>query len=217
MKLVLNILKSAFIFILISGALYGQNEIENNKALTQNGLNADFHILFVGNSLIYSNDLPKLVKKKAEQKGIHIKTKMLALPNYAIHDHWEDGNVQKLMANKKYDFVIIQQGPSSQKDGRKILIEYGKKYKELCKENNSKLCFFMVWPSLNYYHTFDGVIKNYTEAAFMNNAILCPVGKVWKKHFDSTNSFDYYGPDGFHPSLTGSLVAADIIVESLFQ
>jgi lysophospholipase L1-like esterase len=74
----------------------------------------------------------------------------------------------------------------------------------------------MVWPSLTYYSTFDGVIFSYTEAANMNNDILCPVGEVWKSHFDVTNDFSYYGTDGFHPSLEGSNVAAQIIYESLF-
>ncbi len=75
----------------------------------------------------------------------------------------------------------------------------------------------MVWPSRMYYHTFDGVIKNYTAAAEANNAVLCPAGQVWKTHFDQTNDFSYYGADGFHPSLKGSQVAAKVIFESLFE
>ena len=79
--------------------------------------------------------------------------------------------------------------------------------------------YFMVWPSLTYYHTFKGVIKNYTDAARINDAILCPVGEKWKKHFDTTQNFDYYSSDGFHPSLKGGQEenAADIIVEYLFR
>ena len=75
----------------------------------------------------------------------------------------------------------------------------------------------MVWPSLTYYHNFAGVIQNHRDAAQINNAILCPVGEVWKSHFDTTNNFDYYGSDGFHPSPKGSQVAADVIVEYLFR
>ncbi len=176
----------------------------------------DFNILFVGNSLTYSNDLPKLVKERAQIRGFDIGTKMLAYPNYAILDHWSDGKVQEEIASKQYDFVVIQQGPSSQAFGRQVLIEYGEKYGNLCGENGAELCYFMVWPSRTYYHTFDDVILNHQDAAEINNAILCPVGEVWKEHFDTTNNFDYYGPDSFHPSLKGSQVAANVIVESLF-
>ena len=177
---------------------------------------SDYNLLFIGNSLTYTNNLPELVKQKAKLKGISVGIKMIAKPNYGIVDHWAEGDVQSYIESEKFNYVIIQQGPSSQQEGRDMLIEGGKKYAELCNSNNAKLCYFMVWPSLTYYHTFEGVIKNHQDAAAINNAILCPVGDVWKTHFDTTNNFDYYGPDGFHPSLKGSQVAANVIVETLF-
>lgn len=203
--------KSFFLFfalLITYSSLFSQQEVDNNTK-------TKFNILFIGNSLTYTNKLPQLVKKNAKLKGIEINTKMIAFPNYAIEDHWCDGQVQKLISSKKYDFVIIQQGPSSQSDGRKMLIEYGKKYNSLCKLNDVKLCYFMVWPSLNYYQTFDDVIKNHNDAASINNSILLPVGRIWKDYIDSTKNYDYYGSDGFHPSIKGSQIAAKVIVEHL--
>ncbi|RKS42791.1 lysophospholipase L1-like esterase [Gillisia mitskevichiae] len=189
---------------------------ENKQKIDANTSKKEFNILFVGNSLTYTNDLPALVKKTAKLKGIEVETTMIAFPNYAITDHWSDGKVQKLIKSKKYDFVIIQQGPSSQNNGRKMLIDYGKKYSRLSKLNKTKLCYFMVWPSIDNYHTFDGVINNYKDAASINNSILLPVGEIWKAYIESTNNFEYYSSDGFHPSLSGSQAAATVIVESLF-
>jgi hypothetical protein len=173
-------------------------------------------ILFVGNSLTYTNDLPALVTALAKTKGHPVQTETLAYPNYALEDHWNDGQLQKMIAKEKYDFVIVQQGPSSQADGRAMLLDYGKRIKDLCDKNNSKLVFFMVWPAKANLHMMDGVIKNHTDAAIETNSILCPVGKVWKEHFAATGDYSYYGPDEFHPSLAGSQVAAKVIVESLF-
>lgn len=196
-------------------SLVSENEDKNN---TDDFSNTDFNILFIGNSLTYTNDLPELVKTSARlRKGINIGVKMIAFPNYAILDHWSDGKVQAQIASGKYDFVIIQQGPSSQAFGRQILIEYGEKYSDLCKKHNAKLVYFMVWPALANFQTFEGVIKNHQDAALINKAILCPVGEVWKEHFNTTGSFDYYDSDNFHPSLKGSQVAAIVIVESLFS
>lgn len=177
----------------------------------------DYNLLFIGNSLTYINNLPDLVKTEAQKKGLALSFQMIAKPNYAIVDHWSDGNVQKEINTGNYDFVIIQQGPSSQADGYDMLVNDGKKYAEICKTNNTKLAYFMVWPAIYNYHTFDGVIQNYATGARANSAILCPVGRVWKNHFDRTGDFSYYGPDEFHPSLLGSQVAAEIIVQSLFR
>jgi hypothetical protein len=201
-----------FLFVLIISFFtsFGQNNTDQKNDET-------VHILFVGNSLTYTNNLTKLVKKKAKTIGINVKTKLVAYPNYALIDHWNDGKVQKLIASKKFDYVIIQQGPSSQNEGRQMLIEDGKKYSNLCKLNNVKLCYFMVWPSLVYYHTFDGVIKNHQDAATINNAILLPVGEVWKDDIENSNSYEYYSSDGFHPSKKGSQIAAKVIVEHLFN
>lgn len=177
----------------------------------------EVNILFVGNSLTYTNNLPLIVKHKARKKGIIIRTSVLAHPNYALIDHWNDGLLQKNIADGAYDIVIVQQGPSSQETGRKLLFTYGKKLSKLCKDNGTTLAVFMVWPSLQNYNTFGGVIENYTAMAKENDAILCPVGEVWKSHFDNTNNFDYLGPDGFHPSKKGSEAAAEVIVNYLFH
>lgn len=199
-----------FALIITFSRSYSQQETSKHKI-------TEFNILFIGNSLTYTNNLPQLVKKYAKLNSISIKTKMIAFPNYAIEDHWNNGKTQKLISNKKFDYVIIQQGPSSQHEGRKMLIEYGKKYSDLCKLNNTQLCYFMVWPSLNYFHSFDKVIKNHKDAATINNSVLLPVGAKWKEYFDSTNNYEYYSSDGFHPSIKGSKIAAKLIVEYLFQ
>ncbi len=175
-------------------------------------------ILFVGNSLTYYNNLPKIVKRMANRSNEEkVTTEMLAFPNFSISDHWNGGKIQKLINSKKFEYIVIQQGPSSSKEGKRMLLETGEKISNLCKKNNAKLCFFMVWPSKQKQKLFDNVIINYTEAATKNNAILLPVGKVWKKDFELTNDFSYYDKDGVHPSLKGSRKAAKIIVKNLFN
>ncbi|WP_273288936.1 SGNH/GDSL hydrolase family protein [Winogradskyella sp.] len=207
-----NIICVLFIFSAFCGcSLAGKSK--STRTIQKN----PSRILFVGNSLTYTNNLPKLVETSAKEKGITIETKMIAFPNYALIDHWNDRSVQKEIETKQYDFVIVQQGPSSKDFGKDILINYGKKYNDLSKENGAQLCYFMVWPSLTYYKTFDGVIKNHREASRLNNAILLPVGEVWKAYFDTTENFDYYSNDGFHPSLKGSQKAAEVIVNYLFN
>jgi len=173
-------------------------------------------ILFVGNSLTYSNDLPLLVLEEARKKGLTIRVHSITRGNTALDDHWNSGEVHSAMQAEHFDFVVVQQGPSSQQEGRGILLEYGARFKELCDEHESKLVFYMVWPARVNYHMFNGVIKNYTDAASANHALLCPVGAVWKEYMDSSHDFSYYSADQFHPSLAGSKVAAEVIFRTLF-
>ncbi len=205
----------------LSGRCQDKNEVAPTKPVPinppNNGVTSTKHILFVGNSLTYNNDLPKLVAQYGASKGKQIVTQTLAHGGYALEDHWNDGELQQLITKGSFDFVVVQQGPSSQAEGREMLFDYGERISALCEVRGAKLAFFMVWPAKINYHTFDGVIKNYTDAAERSGSLLCPVGTIWKDHFDSTNDFSYYGPDQFHPSLEGSKVAAQIIYETLIK
>lgn len=203
--------KGISLFISIAAMMLSVN------ANAQPNLKDSTKILFIGNSLTYVNNLPELVVKAGKEKNIPISTKMVAYANYALEDHWNDGEIQNLVASGQFDFVVVQQGPSSQEEGRSMLMEYGAKIKSLCDQHHAKLVFFMIWPARSNFHMFDGVIKNYTEAAASTSSILCPVGQIWKKHFSDTGDYSYYGPDQFHPSLAGSESAAGIIVETLFK
>ncbi len=190
-----------FIFTVLNEGFYGRRDT--------------IHILFVGNSLTYTNELPQLLVKTGKMKKISIKTTSLCFPDYGLEDHWNDKKLHKLISTGKFDFVVIQQGPSSQEEGRNMLLEYGKKIKNLCTKYQAQLVFFMVWPSMYNLNTFEGVIKNYTDAAYENDAVLCPVGQIWRDHFSKTNDMSYYSNDGFHPSMKGSMVAAELLFECI--
>jgi len=172
-------------------------------------------ILFIGNSLTYANGLPMILEEIGRAYKKNIITEMVCFPNYAIVDHLKEGNVQKKIATENYDYVIIQQGPSSQEDGRKMLLKSGEVLSALCKQYNTKLAYYMVWPSKQYYFTFDKVIANHTEAAKFNEALLLPVGKYWKQYNQLNNKISLYGQDQFHPSEAGSFLAALVIFDKI--
>ncbi|MGJ8662106.1 MAG: SGNH/GDSL hydrolase family protein [Marinicella sp.] len=211
-------MKNSFVTLLLlsvfTWATAEQNTNKHTSAKTQK--QTEFNVLFVGNSLTNSNNLPRLVARHAATHGITVTTKMVAKGGYAIVDHWAEGNVQRLIRSNQYDFVVIQQGPSSQFDGYDMLVNGGAEYAQICEENNAQLAYFMVWPALNRYFSFEGVIRNYTAGAEANNALLIPVGSIWKQYIDSTGDHSYFSSDGFHPSLAGSQNAAEIIVDTLF-
>lgn len=172
--------------------------------------------LFLGNSLTYTNDMPQMVVYLAQHYGQSLETTSLCFPNYALEDHWNDGVFQKLLAEQDFDYVIVQQGPSSQEAGKRMLLEYGAKIKKRCEPYDTQLGYFMVWPSKRYYFTFDQVIANHRYVAHEHKAKLFPVGVHWKAYEASDHAADLYGPDGFHPSSTGSFLAALTIFHGLF-
>ena len=77
-------------------------------------------VLFVGNSYTYVNDLPYVVAVVAAARGIEIDYGMLAEPNYALPDHIVTGAYDRKLA-EGWDYVVLQQGPSSLPENRELL------------------------------------------------------------------------------------------------
>lgn len=172
-------------------------------------------ILFVGNSLTYTNDIPALVKELGKLDAVSIDYKTIAGGDYGLDDHLADGNVQKEIKKGKYDFVVVQQGPSALPESQANLMAAVQKYKALCDEAKTKLAVYMVWPSKGRLFDLDNVIFSYSNAGKKNNSIICAAGLAWKKTWATDPSISLYGPDGFHPDLSGSLLSAMVIYGTL--
>src|SRR5688500_10829463 len=94
------LLTACFVFLLNQKNIQQENTNKNRDLPAPRSTS----ILFVGNSLIYTNDLPSLVKQCVKEKGHYITTESLAFANYSLEDHWIDGELQKLIKEKKFDF-----------------------------------------------------------------------------------------------------------------
>ncbi|HEY0740739.1 MAG TPA: SGNH/GDSL hydrolase family protein [Chryseosolibacter sp.] len=175
------------------------------------------NMLFVGNSLTYTNNLPSLLETIAKADDVVIKTEMIAFPNYALEDHWNERNVSSTLSKTKFDYVIFQQGPSGLPASRQNLIQYALKFSEMCKAKGTLMCMYGVWPSVDRAFDFPNVIASYQIAADTCDAILLPAGKAWKSIIDQHKTFPLYSSDGFHPSIQGSILSALVIYTSLFK
>lgn len=187
----------------------------SRKEVSGNTFYKKLRILFVGNSLTYTNDIPKLVRELGKADSIFIEYETIAKPDYGLDDHLNEGIVQKEINKGKYDFVVVQQGPSALPESQAILMASVQKYKVLCDQANSKLALYMVWPSKARIFDLDNVIYSYSNAGKKHNVIICAAGLAWKKTRAVDPGIALYSSDGFHPELTGSLLAAMVIYGTL--
>ncbi|MBL7741669.1 MAG: hypothetical protein JNK14_20790 [Chitinophagaceae bacterium] len=195
-------------FILIS--LTG---FDKYNRVSQKGL----RILFVGNSLTYTNDLPAMIKEIGELDGVTITYHSFLYPDYSLEDHWNDGKVKAEIEKNHYDFVVAQQGPSALPESQVLLMESARKLADLCNKHRTKLALYMVWPSKARAFDHDNVILSYTKAANATSSLLCPAGQAWKYAWEKDPGLPLYSPDNFHPSVTGSVLAALTIYAALID
>jgi len=171
-------------------------------------------VLFLGNSLTYSNDMPAIFEALLSAADVEATVKTVAHPNYGLEDHWGSDKVRRILDQGGWDVVVMQQGPSAT-EGRPSLLEYSQRFSELIRSRGARPALFMVWPAKSRSFDFDGVCDSYRAAAELVEGTLLPVGEAWREAWKVDPHLLLYGPDGFHPSLAGSYLAALVIFQRL--
>ena len=174
-------------------------------------------VLFIGNSLTYTNDLPAILESLAKASAQRrLEYKMIAFPNFSLEDHWNKKDAREAIQKGRWDFVVLQQGPSASRDGRAVLLDYTRRFSELIRQVGAAPALYSVWPSLNRKQDFDGVFESYKLAAEAAGGIVFPVGEAWLNAWRANPSIELYGADGFHPSDAGSYLAALVMYARLY-
>ncbi len=174
-------------------------------------------VLFIGNSLTYSNDLPSIVEALAESSGQkRLAFKAVVFGGYGLEDHWTQGDARKVIAQGGWDVVVLQQGPSASTEGRQSLLEYARRFSMEIRRVGAKPALYMVWPSVERAGDFDRVVESYQLAAKDVEGLLFPAGEAWRGAWRRDAHLKLYSPDGLHPTVAGSFLAALVIYEQLY-
>lgn len=175
------------------------------------------HILFIGNSLTDENDLPATVSAIARSAGDTLRVEAIVGPGLALIDHY-NGATQALAAIRKgsWDFVVLQQGPTSTGGVcEDSLVLWSQLFDTRIRAVGATTALFMVWPDRSRLAHFDNVRLAYQHAAGAVHGVFLPAGEAWRAAWAAAPDLPLYGPDGFHPSPTGTFLAALVIYERL--
>lgn len=176
----------------------------------------DLAVLFVGNSLTYTHDLPGMVEAVAGAAGLDVGTASVAEPNYALEDHWRTGIV-RAMERLRPDWVVMQQGPSSLPENQANLARWADSLAVAARAVGATPALLMVWPSRDRWFALDAVRDGYRAAAQRADGPFIPAGELFRVLEADQPQVPILGPDGFHPSPTGTLAAALAVVGTLME
>lgn len=176
---------------------------------------ADVKLMFVGNSLTYTNDLPSLVGTIAETQGHSVATVEFANPNWSLEEHW-NADIASDIRRLEPDVVILQQGPSSLPASREHLVAWTDSLAIAIEDVGALGALLMVWPDRSRSFAFDDVRGSYAAAATSIDGLFIPAGQAWREVWDVDPTLQLWGSDDFHPSVLGSVVAALTVARSVF-
>ncbi len=195
------------------------------------------NVLFVGNSYTSSNNLTNIIATIANSMGDYLYTESSIVGGATLQDHTNNENSNSLIINGNWDYVVLQEQsqypsfPIAQVE--QDVFPYAAGLNQLIIDYNScgRTVFFMTWgrengdtnnclnwpPVCTYEGMDDLLYERYVMMANDNQALLSPVGAVWRHIRDSGYDIDLYSADGSHPSFLGSYAAGVCFYTTFFQ
>ena len=176
-------------------------------------------VLFIGNSLTQSNQLADMIEAIADSAGgRRIHTGQVTFGGLSLEDHWQRGDALEAIDSRQWDVVVLQQGPSSLDASRAHLIEWSGAFAMRIRAAGAEPALYQVWAAESDRRSvFDRVLDSYRLAAESVNGELLPAGAAWIAAWQQDPNLQLYGPDGFHPSATGTYLAAITIYAELLD
>ncbi len=190
-------------------------------------------VLFIGNSYIYTNDLPTVLVNLTQSKGDLIYVDSKTNGGFTFQAHTNDPITFSKINQSNWDFVVLQgqsQEPSfPTQQVNTSTLPYAIQLADSVYDNNacSQVMYFMTWgrqngdPQWDSINTFDKMNKRlrdaYLRIADSSNASIAAVGSAWKFVRDNHPSINLYSGDGSHPSLAGTYLSACVFYSSLFR
>jgi len=140
---------------------------------------------------------------------------MVAFPDHSLEDHWNRPEARRAIASGKWDFVVLQQGPSILPESRRLLRKYTKLFDAEIRKAGARTALYAVWPPSLQIQDLSRVHDSYAAAAEDVDALLLPVGTAWDVAWRREQHLKLYGIDGFHPSALGTYLAALVTLEAM--
>jgi hypothetical protein len=189
---------------------------------------AGYRVLFVGNSLTYTHDLPgTLDRLVAAQPG--------PVPMFVVSDtrpstgldYWAGNNgLRELIAEVPWDIVVLQERSVTPSLGPDQVAEYMdpplRALDSQVRARGASTLLFETWA--HEHGGFDGdsydamqlrIDSAYDDAGTRLRAQVAPVGRAWQLAHALHPSLDLWGGDDTHPSATGTYLAACVFYATL--
>jgi hypothetical protein len=168
-------------------------------------------VLFIGNSLTYYNNLPKMFRALVAAGGNSIVTEMEAIGDASLADHTRSAATMARLA-QGWDLVVLQENSSVSDDPQRMKSQMLPAAAELAaraREAGGEPLLYETWA---YEESDFSEMQKRLEASYLSvsdeiAASVVPVGRAWTEIVAAGES-GLWQPDGNHPTAYGTYLAA---------
>jgi hypothetical protein len=192
------------------------------------GSRPGYRVLFVGNSLTYTNDLPGMVDRLAAARPGPVPMFVVSdtRPSTALAYWARNDGLRRLIGGAHWDVVILQEQsvtPSLAPADRAVAMDAPLRSLDAeIRADGARTMLFDTWA--HEHGSFDGdsyeAMQQRIDAAYQAEsqavgATVAPVGVVWARAHALAPSLHLWGGDDTHPSAEGTYLAACVFYATL--
>jgi hypothetical protein len=123
-------------------------------------------------------------------------------------------NAVPVIQSQPWDYVVLQQGPTTTQLNRDTLIIATKILDPYVKAAGGRTALLMAWPNMDESHLFDAVRRSCLLASqAVPDGVFMPAGEAWRSAIAEDPTIPLYGGDGYHPGPIGTYLMALVIYE----
>jgi hypothetical protein len=193
------------------------------------GMDRCQHILFIGNSYTYVNDLPHVFASLSRSGGHRVMTGMSAQGGWTLNDHLTSSATLDQLKSGKWEYVILQeQSEIPAIDQSRITSMYPaiRQFASKIYGLGATPMLFMTWAHLaglpanglpDYQSMQFEIDRGYLGIAQELHVPVAPVGYAWLIALGQDPQLELWQADGTHPAEQGTYLAACVFYGSIFQ
>jgi hypothetical protein len=189
-------------------------------------LSEELHVLFIGNSFTYYNNMPRIVEAISYTiAGPPIKTEMVAIGGARLEDLWKQGSALAAIRKQHWDYVVMNEQSAlggGVVNGEKRIgvpanfFKYAGMFDTEIRKAGGKTVIIMTWKDKNDRDRIQTDLNNaFLEFRKTHGIILAPVSAAWAITIKIAPEINLYFDDNHHPSKEGSYLEACTVYATL--
>ncbi len=190
------------------------------------------NVLFVGNSMTFYNDMPKMFEKLANTKEQNLKVTQFTIGGAGLNNLKDEEELLNLF-NQSWDYVILQPG-TSESAGQGVGVDsLTSIIKQMCRKiwTTSPCAKIFLYEISNgiylqngvewwdYYFSTQPIINNTIHRVAQNTKLpYVPVGECFVAYYKNRNDLKLHiSFNDVHPNANGSYLTALAMYNALFE
>jgi len=179
-------------------------------------------ILFIGNSLTYSNyGIDKQIKELAASANppLTIETSSVTVSSATLEQLWDNSKTLDAIREGTWDVVVLQGYPqalASNGQSFERFYEYTRKFDEEINEVGAQTVLYMTWEGVrNPIVTTEEIAQAHSHIGAELGVKVAPVGLAWQRSIQERPDLNLYD-DYIHPSMRGTYLTICVLYATIF-